>query len=149
MLAGTLDWIPAPRTVTPPQPRHESPPPQEFTPAQHSHTYRKPPKPRAERRRVKLDSTEADSAHTGDARELIGTQVRRQPTTKSLHDPRVAFKVEDDLSADLPLVSSDRIAALDESGLIALYVAVAGRKFRTCWWRLPRAGHLCLYSQGK
>ena len=87
MLAGTLDWIPAPRTVTPPQPRHESPPPQEFTPAQHSHTYRKPPKPRAERRRVKLDSTEADSAHTGDARELIGTQVRRQPTTKSLHDP--------------------------------------------------------------
>eukprot|EP01048_Picozoa_sp_COSAG05_P003928 COSAG05_NODE_193_length_14574_cov_23.070812_16_plen_90_part_00 len=38
-------------------------------------------------RRVKIDSTEADSAHTGDARELIGTQVRRQPTTKSLHDP--------------------------------------------------------------
>eukprot|EP01048_Picozoa_sp_COSAG05_P026154 COSAG05_NODE_6993_length_869_cov_2.180519_2_plen_211_part_01 len=35
--------------------------------AQHSHTYRKPPKPRAERRRVKIDSTEADSAHTGDA----------------------------------------------------------------------------------
>jgi hypothetical protein len=86
MLAGSLfDWEaapPPPRAKSP-----DSPPPREFTPAPPGNAYRRPPRARAQPRRVKPDPVESDALHSGDVRELIGEQKRRAPTVQTLHDP--------------------------------------------------------------
>ena len=85
MLAGTLDWMPPPPKIV--EPEVEKEPPKEFTPAPHPQSYHQPPKARTERKRAKPDSLDSDAMHSGDSREIVGTQIRRAPTMKSLHDP--------------------------------------------------------------
>jgi hypothetical protein len=86
MLAGSFDWDVAP-PLRPKSPTPDSPQPREFTPAPPGNAYHKPPRARAQPRRVKPDPVESDSLHSGDVRELIGVQKRRAPTVQTLHDP--------------------------------------------------------------